>query len=88
MDYTNLTAEKIAEIRGTASAIPKLVINEFDFERNEFEKLIDEIKKQIDKVCLELCEKTGCAPEDINKEIHSLLQEQLNKEIEKLILGD
>ena len=88
MDYVNLTAETIAEIRGTASVIPKPVINEFDFEKNEFEKLIDEIKKQIDKVCLELCEKTGCAPEDINKEMYSLLQEQLNEEIKKSILGD
>lgn len=88
MDYINLTVEKIAEIRGTASVIPKSVINEFDFEKNEFEKLIDEIKKQIDKVCLELCKKTGCAPEDINKEMYSLLQEQLNEEIKKSILGD
>ena len=88
MDYINLTVEKIAEIRGTASVIPKPVINEFDFEKNKFEKLIDEIKKQIDKVCLELCEKTGCAPEDINKEMYSLLQEQLNEEIKKSILGD
>ena len=33
MDYINLTVEKIAEIRGTASVIPKPVINEFDFEK-------------------------------------------------------
>lgn len=83
MDYVNLTAEKIAKLRGTTSIVT--INDEFDFERNEHEKLIDEMKKRIDEECLKICQNTGCSPEDAIKELHSLLQEQIDKDKLNLI---
>lgn len=83
MDYVNLTAEKIAKLRGTTSTI--ITRDEFDFERNELEKIIDEMKKRIDEECLKICKNTGCSPEDAIKELHSLLQERINQDKINLI---
>lgn len=83
MDYVNLTAEQIAKLRGSASTI--ITHDEFDFERNELEKIIDEMKKRIDEECLKICKNTGCSPEDAIKELHSLLQEQINQDKINLI---
>lgn len=83
MDYVNLTAEKIAKLRGTTSTVT--INDEFDFERNDFEKVIDEMKKRIDEECLKICKNTGCSPEDAIKELHSLLQERIDKDKLNLI---
>lgn len=83
MDYVNLTAEKIAKLRGTTSTI--ITHDEFDFERNELEKIIDEMKKCIDEECLKICKNTGCSPEDAIKELHSLLQERIDRDKINLI---
>lgn len=84
MDYVNLTAEKIAKLRGTTSTV--MIKDEFDFERrNELEKYIDEMKKCIDEECLKICQNTGCSPEDAIKELHSLLQERIDKDKLNLI---
>lgn len=83
MDYVNLTAEKIAKLRGTTSTI--ITRDEFDFERNELEKIIDEMKKCIDEECLKICKNTGCSPEDAIKELHSLLQERIDQDKINLI---
>lgn len=83
MDYVNLTAEKIAKLRGTTST--SITHDEFDFERNELEKIIDEMKKRIDEECLKICKNTGCSPEDAIKELHSLLQERIDQDKINLI---
>ena len=84
MDYINLTAEKIAKLRKTTSTVT--TNDEFDFERrNELEKYIDEMKKRIDEECLEICKNTGCSPEDVIKELHSLLQERIDQDKINLI---
>ena len=83
MDYVNLSAEKIAKLRGTASTT--ITRDEFDFERNELEKIIDEMKKCIDEECLKICKNTGCSPEDAIKELHSLLQERIDQDKINLI---
>lgn len=83
MDYVNLTAEKIAKLRGTTST--SITHDEFDFERNELEKIIDEMKKCIDEECLKICKNTGCSPEDAIKELHSLLQERIDQDKINLI---
>ena len=83
MDYINLTAEKIAKLRGTTSTI--ITHDEFDFERNELEKIIDEMKKRIDEECLKICKNTGCSTEDAIKELHSLLQERIDQDKINLI---
>lgn len=83
MDYVNLTAEKIAKLRGTTSTV--MIKDEFDFERNDLEKVIDEMKKRIDEECLKICQNTGCSPEDAIKELHSLLQERIDQDKLNLI---
>ena len=83
MDYVNLTAENIAKLRGTTSTV--MIKDEFDFERNDLEKVIDEMKKRIDEECLKICQNTGCSPEDAIKELHSLLQERIDKDKLNLI---
>ena len=85
MDYVNLTAEQIAKLRETTSTTTTR--DEFDFERNDLEKYIDEMKKRIDEECLKICKNTGCSPEDAIKELHSLLQEQIDQDKINLIRG-
>ena len=58
MDYINLTAETIAEIRGTKEIIPKLVTDSLtiDFETMpEVEKLMHKLMDELDTKALELC---------------------------------
>ena len=58
MDYINLTAETIAEIRGTKEIIPKLVTDSLtiDFETMpEVEKLMHKIMDELDTKALERC---------------------------------
>lgn len=83
MDYVNLTAEQIAKLKETTSTVT--TNDDFDFERNELEKIIDEMKKCIDEECLKICKNTGCSPEDAIKELHSLLQEQIDQDKLNLI---
>ena len=57
MDYINLTAEKIAEIRGSKEIIPKLVTDswEINFEiMPDVEKLIHKLMQELDMKALEL----------------------------------
>ena len=58
MDYINLTAEKIAEIRGTKVIVPKLVTDSLtiDFEAmTDVEKLIHKLIEELDTKALKLC---------------------------------
>ena len=72
MDYTNLTAEKIAEIRGTASVIPKLVTDscEINFEAvTDVEKLIHKLIDELDMKSLELCITEGISLEEAREKM-------------------
>ena len=67
MDYINLTSEKIAEIRGTDSAIPKLVTESctINFEAmTEVEKLMHKLIDELDTKALELCITEGISLEE------------------------
>ena len=79
MDYINLTAEKIAEIRGTKENVPKLVTDSLtiDFETMpEVEKLMHKLIDDLDTKSLELCITEGInleeAREKIKIEINSI----------------
>ena len=70
MDYTNLTAEKIAEIRGTKVIVPKLVTNSLtiDFEAmTDVEKLMHKLMDELDTKALELCITEGISLEEARK---------------------
>ena len=72
MDYINLTAEKIAEIRGTASVIPKLVTDSLtiDFETMpEVEKLMHKLMDELDTKALELCIAEGISLEEAREKM-------------------
>ena len=72
MDYINLTAEKIAEIRGTASVIPKLVTDSLtiDFETMpEVEKLMRKLMDELDTKALELCIAEGISLEEAREKM-------------------
>lgn len=72
MDYTNLTAEKIAEIRGTKEIVPKLVTDSLtiDFETMpEVEKLMHKLMDELDTKSLELCITEGISLEEARKKI-------------------
>ena len=72
MDYINLTVEKIAEIRGTASVIPKLVTDSFtiDFETMpEVEKLMHKLIDELDTKALELCIAEGISLEEAREKM-------------------
>lgn len=72
MDYINLTAEKIAEIRGTASVIPKLVTDSLtiDFEAmTDFEKLFRKSIEELDTKALELCITEGISLEEAREKM-------------------
>ena len=67
MDYINLTAEKIAEIRGTKVIVPKLVTDSLtiDFEAmTDVEKLIHKSIEELDTKALELCITEGISLEE------------------------
>lgn len=72
MDYINLTAEKIAEIRGTASAIPKFVTDscEINFETmTNVEKLMHKLMYELDTKALELCITEGISLEEAREKM-------------------
>ena len=72
MDYTNLTAEKIAEIRGTKEIIPKLVTDSctIDFEAmTDVEKLMHKLIDELDTKALELCITEGISLEEAREKM-------------------
>ena len=72
MDYINLTAEKIAEIRDTDSVIPKLVTEscEINFEAmTEVEKLMHKLIDELDTKALELCITEGISLEEAREKM-------------------
>lgn len=72
MDYTNLTAEKIAEIRDTDSVIPKLVTDscEINFEAmTEVEKLMHKLIDELDMKSLELAIEKGISLEEAREKM-------------------
>lgn len=72
MDYTNLTAEKIAEIRGTKVIVPKLVTDSLtiDFEAmTDVEKLIHKSIEELDTKALELCITEGISLEEAREKM-------------------
>ena len=72
MDYINLTAEKIAEIRDTDSVIPKLVTESctINFEAmTEVEKLMRKLMYELDTKALELCITEGISLEEAREKM-------------------
>lgn len=72
MDYINLTAEKIAEIRGIKVIVPKLVTDSLaiDFEAmTDVEKLIHKSIEELDTKALELCITEGISLEEARKKL-------------------
>ena len=72
MDYINLTAEILAEIRGTKEIIPKLVTDSLtiDFETMpEVEKLMHKLMDELDTKVLELCITEGISLEEAREKI-------------------
>ena len=72
MDYINLTAETIAEIRGTKEIIPKLVTDSLtiDFEATtDVEKLIHKSIEELDTKALELCITEGISLEEAREKM-------------------
>ena len=70
MDYINLTAETLAEIRGTKEITPKLVTDSLtiDFEAmTDVEKLMHKAIEELDMKALELAMKEGISLEEARK---------------------
>lgn len=97
MDYTNLTAEKIAEIRGTKEIVPKLVTDSLtiDFETMpDVEKLMHKLMDELDTKALELCITEGISLEEARKKIDGYVKEKVKTEINSIcglpenLLGD
>ena len=97
MDYINLTAETIAEIRGTKEIIPKLVTDSLtiDFQTMpEVEKLMHKLMDELDTKALELCLTEGISLEEARKKIDVYVNEKVKTEINSIyglpenLLGD
>ena len=72
MDYINLTAEKIAEIRGTKVIVPKLVTESctINFETmTNVEKLMHKLLYELDTKALELCITEGISLEEAREKM-------------------
>lgn len=72
MDYINLTAEKIAEIRGAKVIVPKLVTDSLtiDFEAmTDVEKLIHKSIEELNTKALELCITEGISLEEAREKM-------------------
>ena len=72
MDYINLTAEKIAEIRDTDSVIPKLVTESctINFEAmTDVEKLMHKLMDELYTKALELCITEGISLEEAREKM-------------------
>ena len=84
MDYINLTAEKIAEIRGTKVIVPKLVTDSctIDFEAmTEVEKLMHKLIDELDTKALELCITEGISLEEAREKMNGYVKEKAKIEI-------
>lgn len=87
MDYVNLTAEKIAEIRGTKEIVPKLVTDSLtiDFEAmTEVEKLMHKLMDELDTKALELCITEGISLEEARKKMNGYVNEKMKTEINSI----
>ena len=72
MDYINLTAEKIAEIRGIKVIVPKLVTDSLtiNFEAmTEVKKLMHKLIDELDTKALELCITEGISLEEAREKM-------------------
>lgn len=72
MDYINLTAGTLAEIRGTKEIIPKLVTEscEINFETmTNVEKLMHKLMYELDTKALELCITEGISLEEAREKM-------------------
>lgn len=72
MDYINLTAGTLAEIRGTKEIIPKLVTEscEINFETmTNVEKLMRKLMHELDTKALELCITEGISLEEAREKM-------------------
>lgn len=72
MDYINLTAGTLAEIRGTKEIIPKLVTDscEINFETmTNVEKLMRKLMYELDTKALELCITEGISLEEAREKM-------------------
>lgn len=87
MDYINLTAEKIAEIRGTKVIVPKLVIDSLtiNFEAmTDVEKLMHKLIDELDTKALELCITEGISLEEAREKINGYVKEKVKTEINSI----
>ena len=87
MDYINLTAEKIAEIRGTKVIVPKLVTDSLtiDFEAmTDVEKLIHKSIEELDTKALELCITEGISLEEAREKMNGYVKEKAKTEINSI----
>ena len=97
MDYINLTAETLAEIRGTKEIVPKLVMDSLtiNFEAmTEVEKLMHKLMDELDTKALELCITEGISLEEARKKMNIYVKEKMKTEINSIyglpenLLGD
>ena len=97
MDYVNLTAETLAEIRGTKEIVPKLVMDSLtiNFEAmTEVEKLMHKLMDELDTKALELCITEGISLEEARKKMNIYVKEKMKTEINSIyglpenLLGD
>ena len=97
MDYINLTAEKIAEIRDTDSVIPKLVTDSLtiNFEAmTDVEKLMHKIMNELDTKSLEHSITEGISIEKAREKMNGYVKEKKKTEINSIyglpenLLGD
>lgn len=97
MDYINLTAETLAEIRGTKEIVPKLVTDSLtiDFEAmTDVEKLMHKLMDELDMKALELTIKNGISLEEARKKLNIDVIEKMKTEINSIyglpenLLGD
>ena len=89
MDYINLTAEKIAEIRGTKVIVPKLVTDSLtiDFEAmTDVEKLMHKLIDELDTKALELCITEGISLEEAREKMNGYVKEKAKIEINSFLL--
>lgn len=97
MDYINLTAETLAEIRGTKEIVPKLVTDSLtiNFEAmTEVEKLMHKLMDELDTKALELCITEGISLEEARAIMGGYVKEKMKTEINSIyslpenLLGD
>ena len=87
MDYINLTAEKIAEIRGTKVIVPKLVTESctINFEAmTDVEKLMHKLIDELDTKALELCITEGISLEEAREKMNGYVKEKAKIEINSI----